>query len=88
MIAQAKSHSETTRVHTFGIGNGCDEELIKRTAIAGRGSYSFAIDNVTNLSGQVIQALKKATQPSLKDCSFSWSGKKIDLGEVFRNQLV
>jgi hypothetical protein len=36
----------------------------------------------------VIQALKKATQPSLKDCTFTWSGKKIELGEVFRNQLV
>ncbi len=61
VIYQAQLNSDTTRVHTFGIGNGCDEELIKQTAIAGRGSYSFATDNVSNLSGQVIQALKKAT---------------------------
>ena len=51
VIAQARKHSETTRVHSFGIGNGCDRELIKQTAIAGRGSYSFATDNSSNLSG-------------------------------------
>ena len=75
-------------MHTFGIGNGCDKELIKMSAIAGRGSYSFATDNSSNLSGQVVEALKKATQPSLKDCNFTWSDRKIELGEVFRNQLV
>ena len=88
VIAQARKNCEKTRVHAFGIGNGCDRELIKQTAIAGRGSFSFATDNSSNLSGQVIQALKKATQPSLMDCKFSWSDKKIELGEVFRNQLV
>jgi len=44
-------------VHTFGIGDDCDKELIKESAIAGRGSFSFAGDNCTNLSGQVVQAL-------------------------------
>jgi len=75
VIAQVRKHCETTRVHSFGIGNDCDRELIKQTAIAGRGSYSFASENSSNLSGQVIQALNKATQPSLKDCTFTWSGK-------------
>jgi len=45
IIAYARTHCETTRVHSFGIGNGCDTELIKQTAIAGRGSYSFATEN-------------------------------------------
>ena len=85
VIAQARMHCETTRVHSFGIGNGCDTELIRKTAIAGRGSYSFATEDITNISGQVIEALKKATQPSLKDCIFTWSGDKIELGEVFRH---
>ena len=76
------------RVHSFGIGDGCDRELIEKTAIAGRGSYSFATDNIAHLSGQVIEALKKATQPSLKQCDLTWSNKKIQLGEVFRNQHI
>jgi len=62
--------------------------LIKRTAQAGRGSHSFATDHSSNLSGQVIEALRKATQPSLKDCNLNWSTRKIELGEVFRYQLV
>ena len=57
VILKARENSETTRVHTFGIGEGCDRELIENTAVAGRGSFSFAIDNTSNLSGQVIQAL-------------------------------
>ena len=54
IIKYARDHCESTRVHTFGIGDGCDQELIKETAIAGRGSHSFASDNCSNLSGQVI----------------------------------
>jgi uncharacterized protein with von Willebrand factor type A (vWA) domain len=29
VIAQARKHSEKSRVHAFGIGNGCDRELIQ-----------------------------------------------------------
>ncbi len=54
IIKYARDHCESTRVHTFGIGDGCDQELIKETAIAGRGSHSFAADKCSNLSGQVI----------------------------------
>ena len=58
------------------------------TAKAGRGCYNFADDNSTDLSGQVISALNKASQPSLKDCSYSFFGQEVKLGEVFRDQLV
>lgn len=37
-------------------------------AVLGRGSYSFASDTTADLSIQVIKALDKAMQPSLKDC--------------------
>jgi hypothetical protein len=58
------------------------------TAKAGRGSHSFAEDNSTDLSAQVISALKKATQQSLQDCVYTFYGKETKLGEVFRDQLV
>jgi hypothetical protein len=43
--------NDLIRVHTFGIGSGCDKDLIKRAAQAGRGSYSFADDGSADLSG-------------------------------------
>ena len=81
-------HKDIMRIHTFGIGSGCDKELIEKTALAGRGSFSFASDGSSDLSGQVISALKKASQPSLQGCKFTFCGNKIKLNEVFRNQLV
>lgn len=90
VIAFADKHSEDIRIHTFGIGSGCDgdKDLIVMTAKAGRGCYNFADDNSTDLSGQVISALNKASQPSLQDCSYSFFGQEVKLGEVFRDQLV
>jgi hypothetical protein len=88
VIEFAGLNSENIRIHSFGIGSGCDRELIEKTALAGRGSFSFADDNSTDLSGQVITALKKASQLSLGNCNFTFCGKEVKLGEVFRNQLV
>ena len=80
-----RNHNEEMRIHTFGIGSGCDKELIKQTAVAGRGSFSFASDGSTDLSGQIISALKKASQPSLKECKFQFGATEIPVYEVFRN---
>lgn len=69
---------------------------MREVARAGRGSYCFVEEN-ENLKAKVIGALKKATVPSLKNCSIEWftntSGIGIDLeapdgrkiGEIFRN---
>lgn len=46
-----RSNRDIMRIHTFGIGSGCDKELIEKTAIAGRGSFSFASDGSSDLSG-------------------------------------
>jgi hypothetical protein len=56
-----RNHNDQMRIHTFGIGSGCDKELIKQTAVAGRGSFSFASDGSNDLSGLVISALKNAS---------------------------
>lgn len=53
------------RVHTFGIGNGASQELIKEVAFAGIGTYSFVYD-LDKIEEIVIQALSKNYSPILK----------------------
>jgi len=76
-------------VHSFGIGNDCDRDLVEGTAKAGRGSASFVRDNENNLNKVVVQSLARSIEPSLEKCSLTLSFKKtnlkVDLGEVFRN---
>ena len=63
--------------------------MIKETAHAGRGSYNIVSDkNANELNGLVINALKRAIEPSLKECQI-WLGEDNSyLHEVFRNQTV
>lgn len=51
IVNVVKKNNNKARVHTFGIGSDCDRNLIMQTAIAGRGSFSFAMDNSPMLSG-------------------------------------
>ena len=54
------------KVFTFGIGNGCDADLVRRAAKAGRGSDSIIGDgNSKELKVKVINALRKASDPAL-----------------------
>lgn len=95
VIELAGSSSErNASIHSFGLGNGCNKDLIMKTAQAGRGSYYFAYEN-DSLKAKFISALGKACQPSMKNCKISnsvhpilESEEGILLGEVFRNQLV
>ena len=55
------------RVFSFGLGSGCDKQLVENLALAGRGTSTIVNDNDPNLSGLVVKALSNATEPSLKD---------------------
>jgi hypothetical protein len=89
VIELAREKSATIRVFTFGLGSGCDVNLCEKTASAGRGTCSIVKDGASDLNGQVIGALKKAGEPSLKDCSFTWLKESpVVLNEVFRNQSI
>jgi len=92
-----RKQNESVRVHSFGVGSGCDQILVNKMAEAGRGSSSFVYDNSSELNGLVVTALSKAMQPSLKNCTFTWTDSTQDektqvtpeqLNEVFRNQSV
>lgn len=92
-ILQASIQTQSIRVHTFGIGDGCDFPMVAQTARAGRGSYSIVNEGYYSraLNGHVVRALKKAFEPSLKQCEV-WLGfqnsPRQPLDEVFRNQTV
>lgn len=76
------------RIHTFGIGNECDKQLIKETASAGRGTSSFAASKEDDLSSLVITALRKSMVKSLTQCTFIIGSDKQYLGEVFKDQSI
>ena len=46
------------RVHTFGIGNGASEELIKQAAFRGFGHFTF-IYNEAEIEERVVAAVAK-----------------------------
>jgi len=45
-----------SRVHTLGVGSGCDKHLVKEVALAGCGSFSI-VDQPSLLEQTVISAL-------------------------------
>ena len=52
------SKNNSLKVFTFGVGNGCDQNLVKLTAAAGRGEAYFAADGEPKeLKTKVIKAL-------------------------------
>jgi len=64
------AENDNTKVFPFGIGNGCDIDLVKKVAKAGRGSYSIVGDNnAKDLKEKVINSLRKASDPALQNCS-------------------
>ena len=67
VIQAAREHRDQTRVYTFGLGSGCDKNLVTQVATAGRGSHTLVDDRAADLNAQVIRALTEAMQPSLKD---------------------
>ena len=89
------------KVFSFGISNDCDKHLIQSAAEAGNGS-STIVDNyeMSELKERVIAALKRASQPSLSNCQFSFGcqiqndrkiidpSQPVFLNELYRNELV
>ena len=53
-----KNCNEKVKVHTFGVGSGADESLIKGCAREGRGNFSF-IYNDNEIERKVIESLSK-----------------------------
>ena len=73
---------------TFGLGSGCDTELVKMIAKNGRGTATIVGDNDDNLNGLVIQALSASMEPSLCDVKYGFNSNLKEAGELYRNKLV
>jgi len=59
-------HSNTAVLHSIGIGSAVSTYLIKESARAGGGIYSF-VSSLDELSKKVINALEKCLMPVLND---------------------
>ena len=68
------SADESTFVHTFGISNNAEVNLLQKTADAGRGTFTLVEDQETmsSLYRKVTTTVKKCLEPALEDCSIIW----------------
>ena len=77
------------RVFSFGLGDGCDKNLVKQSAKAGRGTSTIVEDNDPNLNGLVIRALATAMEPSMKNTRYGFNDRDfLPEDELYRNSLV
>ena len=65
-----KENCNMFKVHSIGIGNDFDEELIKSCGIYGKGSFNF-VKNLSYINSVVIKILKKCIMPYLYDIKFT-----------------
>ena len=70
------SDGDSTKVFSFGVSSGCDQDLIRRTAAAGQGSESILMDeDLCLLREHVIKALRRACAPALQGCTFNFGNQ-------------
>ncbi len=74
------NHVSHSRVHTFGIGNSVDEALVKKLAIAGKGSYHLMANAAETLKERVLLALARAKEPGFSAVKPSWPSKCLLAG--------
>ena len=67
-------NSNTARCHSFGIGSGASRHLVKKAAIAGKGTYQFIQDGETNMNAKVISSLSRAVKPALTGLQARFTG--------------
>ncbi|CAH1801770.1 unnamed protein product [Owenia fusiformis] len=72
VIKLVKDNVNTTRVFTFGIGDGASTSLVKGLADAGKGKSEF-VTGSDNLRAKVMSSLKCSMQPSISDLDLQWN---------------
>jgi uncharacterized protein YegL len=78
-----KENSDIFKVHSIGIGNDFDGELIKLCGIYGKGSFNF-VKNLENINNVVIKILKKCIMPYLYDIKFNF----LNIEEDKENDII
>ena len=64
-------NSNKFRIHSLGIGNDFDRDLIEKSGKLGKGSSTF-VENVENINSAVIDALNKSLREYLTDLKFNF----------------
>ena len=68
-VIERSKGTNNMKIHAFGIGDGCDKQLVENVAVNGRGSFSLISDDKSHLVGaRIIKALEKAFEPSFQNC--------------------
>jgi len=65
-----KENSNIFRIHSIGIGNNYDKELIKLCGKYGNGSFNF-VKNINNINDVIIKILNNCLRPYLYDINFT-----------------
>ena len=89
LIQKSCEKYDDTKVFSFGIGSGCDSYLVEGCAKNGNGDFCIIADNDPKLlKSKVIGSLRKASEPSLQNCTFSFGQSQCELGSLWRNEIV
>ena len=64
-------NSNKFRIHSLGIGNSFDRDLIEQSGKLGKGSSRF-VENVENINSAVIDSLNKCLREYLTDLNFNF----------------
>ena len=86
IIKLIKLHNNEFRIHTIGIGNEINKELIKNTSLAGNGSYYFISNSLKKLDDKVFEILNESTKEYINNTQFILEQKKYELQPV--NKIV
>eukprot|EP00347_Sterkiella_histriomuscorum_P022926 403336630 len=88
LIEMIRANKATTTVHSFGIGDGVSSELIKNSASAGNGHFSF-IMNPEEIERKVLQALQQDFLEYIivKDINVLDNNKKL-IGRLFGEDII
>ncbi|XP_065191587.1 von Willebrand factor A domain-containing protein 5A-like [Sycon ciliatum] len=92
VISTVKQHAQSTRVYTFGVGDGAAADLVRGVARAGRGEACF-IRNGEPIDEKVISQLSKAMEPTLEELEIDWGILQVthqspaqgELAPIFNN---
>ena len=82
IIELIKLHNNEFRIHTIGIGDNINKELIMQASISGNGPYYFISDSLEELDDKVFEILKESTKEYINNTQFTLEQKKFEVQPI------